>query len=166
MGVTSLLNSRRFTAAELGINANGAFMAYESPPIDAANSLDSLEVTLTYESIERQGRYSNSNARLVLLEEAGAGLFVPFYTQPEAFVNPDDGRHYRFVISPSVNNPDPSQPNRMELGGGEVLRRFTDYGHLPDVIKMRIIVEENGFGSGNDFDAVTTSLSYKTYSSS
>lgn len=167
MSLINLLDNVTITASELGLTgADGVYPLYESEIIDAANSLNAIEIDCVYHEIQRLGTRLKNNFRMVVYQEINDGAaWRPWYTQPVAHVNPEDGRNYNFVLSPRVFNTDPSQADVSPLGGDDRLISFSRGKELPDKIKICLVLEEQGASDLATFVQGTFSLDYRVYAS-
>lgn len=97
----------------------------------------------------------------ILEEEVESGVWVPFHAQGYEFRNTRNGSVHRLVVDPRRFLLEPV--NIIQAGEHVLFVESAKQMTLPDNFRVRIELQETGFGTPGQLSSVTISASYREF---
>ena len=139
------------------ITGNGRCSCYTSSTITNPGNYPSLRVVLDYSNPLPLdgGAVAITYSIGAILESEKDGRWFPIAYQFEDFYNPDGGSRRILTLQPDIDSFDAGIDDIIYVAGATEARVSRQQGKVGSSFRLRIIINERGFGGAGAFQSVT-----------
>jgi len=156
MGQTSFTCCTNHTVTNAAIAANGKHTVFTSSTISNSGAYHSLRFVIEYSNPLPLdgGAVAITYSLSAILESQNGDNWFPIAYQFENFANPENGYKRIITMQPDIDTYNSGIDDVIYVGGATEARISRQQGKVGSSFRLRILCQENGFGSAGAFQSI------------